>query len=66
MYSHFKGKIDRINSDNVVIDVNNIGYEIYMPESEIFELEEGKENVKIYTHLNVREDDMKLFGFFIE
>lgn len=63
MYSHFKGKIDRINSETVIIDVNDIGYEIYMPESEIGELTEGAENIKIYTHLNVREDDMKLFGF---
>lgn len=46
----------------MIIDVNNIGYEIYMPESEISRLEIG-EQVKIYTHLNVREDDMKLFGF---
>lgn len=62
MYSHFKGKIDRINRENVIIDVNDIGYEIFMPESEIIGLSEG-ENIKIYTHLNVREDDMKLFGF---
>lgn len=62
MYAHFYGKIDSILKDKVVIDVNNIGYEIYMPESEISSLEIG-EHVKIYTHLSVREDDMKLFGF---
>ena len=62
MYAHFYGKIDSILKDKVIIDVNNIGYEIYMPESEISSLEIG-EQVKIYTHLNVREDDMKLFGF---
>jgi len=62
MYAHFYGKIDSILKDKVIIDVNNIGYEIYMPESEISRLEIG-EQVKIYTHLNVREDDMKLFGF---
>ncbi len=62
MYAHFYGKIDSILKDKVIIDVNNIGYEIYMPESEISRLEIG-EQLKIYTHLNVREDDMKLFGF---
>lgn len=62
MYAHFYGKIDSILKDKVIIDVNNIGYEIYMPESEISRLEIG-EQVEIYTHLNVREDDMKLFGF---
>lgn len=63
MYSHFRGRIDRINNENIIIDVNNIGYEIYMPENEMAMLTEGSENVKVYTHLNVREDDMKLFGF---
>ena len=53
MYAHFYGKIDSILKDKVIIDVNNIGYEIYMPESEISRLEIG-EQVKIYTHLNVR------------
>ena len=53
MYAHFYGKIDSILKDKVIIDVNNIGYEIYMPESEISRLEIG-EQLKIYTHLNVR------------
>ena len=62
MYAHFKGKIDRIFNEKAIVDVNNIGYEIYMPENELNSLENLQE-VKIYTHLNVREDDMKLFGF---
>lgn len=62
MYAHFEGKVEKILNDKVIIEVNHIGYEINMPESELTQLEEKKE-VKIYTHLNVREDDMKLFGF---
>ena len=62
MYAFFKGKIDNILKDRIIIDVNNIGYEIYMPESELLTLEVG-ENLKIYTYLHVREDDMRLFGF---
>ena len=62
MYAYFKGKIDRIVNEKAIIDVNNVGYEIYMPESELKSLEISQ-YVKIYTHLNVREDDMKLFGF---
>ena len=63
MYAHFKGTIDSKFSDRIILDVNDIGYEIYMPESEILSLEDNKNKVKIYTYLNVREDDMKLFGF---
>ncbi|MBO5476968.1 MAG: Holliday junction branch migration protein RuvA [Clostridia bacterium] len=62
MYAFFKGKIDNIFKDRIIIDVNDIGYEIYMPESELLTLNAG-ENIKIYTYLHVREDDMRLFGF---
>ncbi len=62
MYASFKGKIEEKLKDKIVIEVNNIGYEIYLPESEIAEITENQE-VKVYTYLQVREDDMKLFGF---
>lgn len=62
MYAFFKGKIDKIYSNRIVLDVNDIGYEIYIPESDIYTLNIG-EMVKIYTYLHVREDEMKLFGF---
>lgn len=62
MYSHFKGKIENVENDKIEIDVNGVGYEIYMPTSDINIINTDKEYY-IYTHLNVREDDMKLFGF---
>lgn len=63
MYAFFKGKVEKVFSDRAVINVNNIGYEIYMPENELLKINDITEEVKIYTHLQVREDDMKLFGF---
>lgn len=63
MYAYFKGKIENIFNDRAIIGVNNIGYEIYMPENELLKIENEKEEVKVYTYLQVREDDMKLFGF---
>lgn len=62
MYNFFKGRIDTIQSDRVILEVNNIGYEIYMPESQLLTLNVG-EDIKINTYLHVREDDMRLFGF---
>lgn len=62
MYAHFNGVIEEVFKDRVIIDVNNIGYEVYLPESDILNLSEGK-NVKLYTYTHIREDDMKLFGF---
>ena len=62
MYAFLKGKIDKIYNNRIILDVNDIGYEIYIPESDIYTLNIG-EMVKIYTYLHVREDEMKLFGF---
>ena len=31
MYAFFKGKIDKIYSNRIILDVNDIGYEIYIP-----------------------------------
>ena len=62
MYAFFKGKVDNILNDRIIIDVNNIGYEILIPESSLFKMEIGDE-IKVYTYLHVREDEMRLFGF---
>lgn len=63
MYAYFKGNIDNVFADRAIIGVNNIGYEIYMPENELAQIENSNQEVKVYTYLQVREDDMKLFGF---
>lgn len=63
MYGHFKGIVEEVFNDKIVLDVNDIGYEIYMAENEILQIKDMKEKIKIYTYLNVREDEMKLFGF---
>lgn len=62
MIGFLNGSIDKVFFDKIIIDVNNVGYEVYMPESEVNNLEIGKK-IKIYTHLHVREDDLRLFGF---
>ena len=36
MYAFFKGKVDNILNDRIIIDVNNVGYEIMIPESSLF------------------------------
>lgn len=63
MYACLKGNIEDIYQDRIILDVNGVGYEIYMPENEIEKLKNINEIIKINTYLHVREDDMKLFGF---
>lgn len=63
MFSYIKGILEVKNLNYVVIDVNGIGFKIFMSESAIQRLEETGNAVKIYTHMNVKEDDLSLYGF---
>lgn len=60
MYNYIKGKISIIKGDYIVIENNNIGYQIKTPNPFNFEL--NSETV-IYTYLLVREDIFELYGF---
>ncbi len=63
MFSYIKGILEVKNLNYVVIDVNGIGFKIFMSETAIQRLEETGNTVKIYTHMNVKEDDLSLYGF---
>jgi len=60
MIYFLKGIIDALEKDNIIIDVNNVGYEVLVSHIEQFEI--GQE-VKIYTYNVVREDENYLVGF---
>lgn len=60
MYFSFKGKITYIDKDYIVIDVNDIGYQVYVPRVEDYPL---GEIMTIYIHQVVREDEQYLAGF---
>ena len=60
MYDYFDGIIKSINFNNIVIEVNKIGYKIFTPNPYIFKLDE---QVKIYLFSYIREDEYSLYGF---
>ena len=63
MISYIKGKLEIKNIDNVVIDIGGIGYKIYMSTNSMDRLGETGKEVKVYTYMRVREDDISLYGF---
>lgn len=64
MYSYIKGELaDIIGEDLIVVEANQIGYNIHVPGQVLDYLPDIGENVKIYTYLYVREDAYMLFGF---
>lgn len=62
MYSFFRGIIENKEKGRISIDVSGVGYEVYMPENELEKIEINSTQ-KIFVYLQVREDEMKLFGF---
>lgn len=62
MINYVAGTVEYIEDDMVVVDNNGIGLGIYMPTNSLEIIGIG-EQVIIYTYLNVKEDDMQLFGF---
>ena len=63
MIAYIKGKLEIKSSTYVVIDVNGVGYKIFMSASGISELGETGEIVKVHTYYYVREDNISLYGF---
>lgn len=63
MISYIRGELALIEKDKVIVDVNGVGFGIFMPERMMGMLPQTGNDVKIYTYLNVREDAMQLFGF---
>ena len=63
MYQYIKGSIEGKANNYVVIETYGIGYKIFMSETAIEKIGEIGEQVKVYTHYHVREDDISLYGF---
>lgn len=63
MYAYIKGTVEAVEADRVIIENNNIGYNVYVPSGVMAGIGCIGQEVKLYTHLNVKEDAMTLFGF---
>ena len=63
MISYIRGKLEAKNIDSVIIDVGGIGYKINMSTNSMDRLGETGTEVKVYTYMRVREDDVSLYGF---
>lgn len=63
MISYIRGELCDIEEQKAIVDVNGVGYGIYMPQQALSLLPPMGQQVKIHTYLNIREDAMQLFGF---
>lgn len=63
MFAYIKGSLEVKTNGYIVIDVNGIGYKIFMSETAINKLGAIGKIIKIHTYVRVREDDISIYGF---
>ncbi len=63
MIAHLSGTLLSKEPQQVVIDVNGVGYEVHVPLSTFYEAGELGSPVQLRIHTHVREDTLQLFGF---
>jgi len=62
MIAHLKGKVHRLKPEEITLDINDVGYRVYVPINVWDTLKEGT-TATLYTYTHIREDRMDLFGF---
>src|ERR1044072_8752096 len=62
MIAHLSGTLLSTQATSVIVDVSGVGYEVTIPLSTFYDLEDAGSNgqLRIYTH--VREDTLQLYG----
>ena len=63
MITHLKGKLVEKSPTNAVIEVNGIGYWVNISLTTFSQIPDN-ENIKLYTHLQIKEDSHSLYGFY--
>jgi len=62
MIAHLRGAVEFIGKDSLIVDVNNVGYRIFVTTATRDAAVVGRV-IELFTHLQVREDAWTLFGF---
>ena len=63
MIGFIKGILRDKDYDNITVECNGVGFNLMVTNSCMASLPLVDEEVKIYTYLHVREDEMSLYGF---
>ncbi|MBR0145367.1 MAG: Holliday junction branch migration protein RuvA [Eubacterium sp.] len=64
MIYYIKGRIAETGMESVILDNHGIGFEIFTTGRVLQDLvRQGKEEVLLYTHLQIKEDERVLYGF---
>ncbi len=63
MIAFLSGKLVEKHPTEAIVEVEGIGYQLFIPASSFERLPEPQQPVRLYTYLYVREDALHLYGF---
>jgi Holliday junction DNA helicase RuvA len=61
--AHLRGRIFEKHPNRLVLDVNGVGYDVFVPLSTFYSLGEPGTETALRIHTHVREDALVLYGF---
>ncbi|MGD0277752.1 MAG: Holliday junction branch migration protein RuvA [Smithella sp.] len=64
MIALISGKIAYKGISHVIVDVQGVGYRVFIPLTTFYELPEAGEPITLHVHTNVKQDAINLFGFY--
>ena len=63
MIAQLSGTLSAKHATSVIVDVGGVGYEVTIPVTTFYDLEEAGQTVSLRIYTHVREDTLQLFGF---
>jgi len=64
LFEYIKGCVTFLGEDYLVLENKGIGYRIYTSKNSIAKVSNTKDEIKVFTYLNLREDGIYLYGFY--
>jgi Holliday junction DNA helicase RuvA len=61
--AHLRGRITEKQPNRIIVDVNGVGYDVFVPLSTFYGLGDPGSGVALRIHTHVREDALALYGF---
>ena len=62
MIASISGKVIQLTKETIIIDINGLGFEVFVPKPLLSDTETG-DLLYLYTYMLVREDNISLYGF---
>ena len=66
MIAFLRGRLLEKRPNQVILDVNGVGYDVHIPVSTFYQLPARGSDAKLFIYTHVREDTLALYGFLTE